>query len=351
MKLTIKNCFSWWFHKRALVAAALICILLCSCGQDERNDNMLRIGVVLYDQDDTFINTIYQELEQMAQETEAADNIKIKLSLADSHSNQTAQLEQIDRLLDLKCDVLCVNIVDRTTAAVIADKAKDADVPIIFFNRQPVKEDILRWDKIFYVGTDAAQGGTLQGELVLDAWKNDPDLDLNGDTVLQYAMLEGEAGHQDTLLRTEYCVKTLVDAGVRVEKVAGATANWNRAQGCERVEQWLEQIDTDIEVIFSNNDDMALGAIDALTEAGISKMPLIVGVDATQPALKSVSEGTLYGTVLNDGKGIAKAMLDLSITLCSDTDLSNAVALEEDHYVWLASKAITKENLSDYFEY
>ena len=137
-----------------------------------------------------------------------------------------------------------------------------AGVPVIFFNRQPVAEDIQRWERIYYVGARAEEGGTLQGRLVLEAWQSDRDRwDRNGDGVVQYAMLEGEPGHQDALLRTEYAVKALTGAGVEVEKLSGDTANWNRGQAEAKMQQWLEKYGSEIEVVLANNDDMALGPL------------------------------------------------------------------------------------------
>ena len=234
-----------------------------------------------------------------------------------------------------------------TAAAVIVDKAQAAGVPIVFFNRQPVAEDMLRWEHAYYVGAKAEEGGVLQGRLVLEAWQTDPALDRNGDGVLQYVMLEGEPGHQDAMLRTEYAVKTLTDAGVAVEKLASDTANWKRGQAMAKARQWLEEgMGDSIEVVFANNDDMALGAIDAFKQAE-KDLPLVVGVDATAPALEAVAAGELYGTVRNDGAGIARSMLDLVLALAEDRDPAEAVELEDGHYVWLPYRAVTARDLEE----
>ncbi|MCI8971925.1 MAG: substrate-binding domain-containing protein, partial [Oscillibacter sp.] len=247
------------------------------------------------------------------------------------------------------CDVLFVNLVDRTAAAVIADKAEAEGVPLVFFNRQPVAEDIQRWDGIYYVGADARESGELQGRLVLEAWQTDREaLDRSGDGILQYVMLEGEPGHQDSLLRTEYSIKAVTDGGVEVEKLANETANWNRAQAAARTAQWLEEFGEGIEVIFSNNDDMALGAIDALADTPRDRWPLIVGVDATAPALEAVAAGQLYGTVHNDGRGQAQAMIALALALWNGED--PAVELTDGHYVWLPYRQVTLENLEEFLE-
>ena len=165
-------------------------------------------------------------------------------------------------------------------------------------------------------------------------------------------MLEGEPGHQDALLRTEYSIKALTDGGVEVERLARDTANWNRAQAAARTQQWLEEFGGQIEVILSNNDDMALGAIDALNESGrpMEDWPLIVGVDATAPALEAVAAGQLYGTVLNDSRGQARAMMDLALALWNGEDPARAVELTDGHYVWLPYRPVTLENLEEFLE-
>lgn len=350
----IKNCSSQlpeWKNLALLLTFLWLIGLLAGCGsQQTGTEQTLRVGVALYDQSDTFISTVVQDLERAVQETESEEGLKINLSIADGRSNQTTQMDQVDQFLSRGYDMLCVNIVDRTAASVIIDKAEEAGVPLIFFNRQPVAEDIQRWEQIYYVGARAEEGGILQGQLVLDAWLQDrKELDQNGDGVLQYGMLEGEPGHQDALLRTEYSIKVLTDAGVDVEKLVSDTANWNRGQAAEKMSQWLKEFGGQLEVVFANNDDMALGAIDAVQEAG-AELPLIVGVDATAPALEAVKEGTLYGTVLNDAQGISRSMLDLMLSLWKGEDPEQTIGLEDGHYIWLPYQKVTKSNLGDFLE-
>ena len=346
MRRNIKNCFS----RLLLSLFASLILLLPSCGRQERENGGLRVGVTLYDQSDTFISAMSQDLEQLAQEAEGETGLKITLLVSDSRHNQTTQMDQVDRFLARGCDILCVNMVDRTGAAVIVDKAEAEGVPVIFFNRQPVDEDIQRWEKSFYVGASAQESGTLEGRLVLDAWTQDRERwDRSGDGVLQYVMLEGEPGHQDALLRTEYTIQAITDGGVEVERLARDTANWNRAQAAARVGQWLEEFGGQIEAVLSNNDDMALGAIDALEATGrpLEDWPLIVGIDATEPALEAVADGQLYGTVFNDSRGQAQAILDLAMALYFGEDPAQAVDLEDGHYVWLPYWQVTRDNLEE----
>ena len=343
MRLKIKS-FSF---RSPLSLALLLLLLLPACAGGQEEDDSLRIGVTLYDQDDTFISSMSQNLEQLVQEEESRIGQKITLFISDSRHNQTTQMDHVDRFLARGCDVLCVNMVDRTGAAVIVDKAAAEGVPVIFFNRQPVDEDIQRWEKSFYVGASAQESGTLEGQLVAEAWTSEPERwDDNGDGILQYVMLEGEPGHQDALLRTEYTIQTITDQGIEVERLARDTANWNRAQAAARIASWLEEFGDQIEVVLSNNDDMALGAIDALASTPRERWPLIVGIDATAPALEAVEAGQLYGTVFNDSRGQAQAILDLAMALCHGEDPAGAVELVDGHYVWLPYQLVTRENLA-----
>lgn len=334
MKQKMKSCCFLLFLE--------ILILLSGCSSNDNNSaNTLRIGVALYTQDDTFISSIVQNLEKLAQQNEN-ENLKINITIMDGKSNQTTQMEQIDQLIRRGCNFLCVNIVDRTAASVLIDKAKESDIPVIFFNRQPVAEDMERWEKAYYVGSKAEEGGKLQGQIVLDAWLNNKNIyDKNNDDTIQYVMLEGEPAHQDTLLRTEYSVKTLTDNDIKVEKLASDSANWSKSQAINKTNEWINKFNNNIEVVFANNDDMALGAIDAFTNAGLG-IPLVVGVDAIPSAIDAIKHGTLYGTVKNDAYGMASTMLDLILKLYNDEKID--LKLQDEHYLWLQYEIITIKN-------
>ncbi|MDO4565097.1 MAG: galactose ABC transporter substrate-binding protein [Clostridia bacterium] len=332
------------------VILTLFIFPLTACTGSSNDVTTVRIGVALYKQDDTFITLVAQELEKFAMEKEAELGIKINLYIADGNGSQSAQNEQIDRFLDRGYDIICVNVVDRTAAAVLIDKAHNAGVPIIFFNREPVEEDMARWSQAYYVGSDGGLSGTLQGQIILDAIEDGAVIDKNGDGVLQYVMLEGEPGHQDALLRTENSVRILTSSGIAVEKLAGDSANWQRSQALEKMRAWLKEMSDSIEVVIANNDDMALGAIDACVEFGIdvSEMPFIVGVDATPPALSALQDGTLKGTVLNDAKGQAHAMINLSCALALGERPASSVDLTDGNYIWLPYLTVTLKNIEDF---
>ena len=166
---------------------------------------------------------------------------------------------------------MVINPVDRTAAGVIIDKAKAANIPVVFLNREPVAEDMNKWDKVYYVGAKAEESGTLEGQLIADYWKAHPEADKNHDGVLQYVMLQGEPGHQDAELRTKYSIKAIEDAGIKVEKLDRIPAMWDRVKGQDKMQAWLAAEGDKIEAVIANNDDMALGAIEALKAGGYFK--------------------------------------------------------------------------------
>jgi ABC-type sugar transport system, periplasmic component len=340
-----------------LAAAVLIPILLFSslysCGAEPGAGKVqtIKIGVAVYRKDDTFISSLCTYLEQIAKNKEIESGKKIVLNIVDGQSNQALQNDQVDNFISHDYDVICVNEVDRTAAAVIVNKVKAAGIPLIFFNREPVEEDLRMWDKAYYVGADAAQSGRLQGEIVVNAWKQNKALDKNGDGKMQYVMLEGEQDHQDALLRTEYSLKAVTGAGIHVEKLADDIANWQRAQATSKMTQWIQKFGSRIEVVLANNDDMALGAIDAIRDSNLQSKPIVLGIDATQPGLKAIEDGSLFGTVFNDPRAQAQAIFDLSYSYATGVVSSSAVKMQSGRYVRVPYREVTKENYQDILDY
>lgn len=303
-----------------------------------------KIGVAIFQFDNTFMSYVRRTIEENAKD-------KADLNVVDSQNQQPTQNDQVDQFLVQGYKALALNPVDRTAVSVIIDKAKAKNVPVVFFNREPTKEDMAKWDKIYYVGAKAEQSGTLQGELVADYWKANPSADRNKDGKIQYVMLTGEPGHQDALLRTEVSIKTLTAAGLQVEKLAEDTAMWDQVKGQEKMAAFLAAHGDKIEVVLANNDDMALGAIEALKAAGYftgGKFLPVVGIDATPPALDAIAKGTLLGTVLNDAKNQGKATFDLVYALSKGTEVKTDVAPLDGRSVWVPYKKVTKDNYQQF---
>ena len=309
-------------------AALLLAVGPAGCRETPQEDGTLRIGVAVYKGEDTYISNMTQAMQESVDDWCAETGERIQVSISDAQESQNTQNEQIDRFLSLGYDVLCVNLVDRTDAARVVDKAREADVPLVFFNREPVQEDIDAWDKVYYVGSDARQSAQLQAQIVLDLWESDPAaLDRNGDGILQYMMLEGESRHQDAVIRTEVSVQTLREAGVPLERVESGIANWDRNQAAALTESALLEY-PEIELILCNNDDMALGAADAVERLGL-EFSNIVGIDGTPQGVEAVDQGRMLGTVVMDYPAHGEAIFRLSRALALGDDPQETAGLSE----------------------
>ena len=326
---------------------------LAGCGADGQVQKVtsIKIGVTVYDQYDTFVSQMMTDFNEYAAEQEEQTGIAINVEVYNAAGSQSTQNSQVEEMLDAGCNVICVNLVDRTEPTTIIDMAEKNNVPVIFFNRELVEEDLERWDRVYYVGAKAFESGIMQGEIAADAFKENPDADKNGDGVFQYVVLEGEAGHQDAIVRTEYAVSTIIDNGVEVEKLAYGIANWNRAQAQTKMAQMLAEYDGEIELVIANNDDMALGAIDALKASHLKRAdwPVVVGIDGTDVGLAAVASGEMVGTVYNDKEGQAQAMLDLAYALSMGDSLDD-LNLENGKYIRLPYSKVGSEDVKNYMK-
>lgn len=210
----------------------IISLILVDCSNKSTNDsssgtseeNKPYIGVAIYKFDDTFMTGVRNAIAKEGQD-------KAKLDFVDCQNSQSTQNDKIDLFITKKVDALAINPVDRTAAGVLIDKAKQANIPVVFFNREPLPEDMKKWDKVYYVGAKAEQSGTLQGRIMAEYWKSHPEADKNHDGIMQYVMITGKPGHQDAILRTEYSIKAVEAAGIRVKCLAQDTAMWDRVKG------------------------------------------------------------------------------------------------------------------------
>lgn len=338
------------FIKIGIILCIGIPLISCSKEGTEGN-NEIKIGISVYKADDTFISMISKEIEKVAKEKEELTGKRIVLNFVDAAGNNINQGNQIDKFITQNYNVICVNLVDRTAASTIIDKAKKADIPIIFFNREPVEEDMERWDKLYYVGAQAEESARMQANIIIELYqKNSEAIDKNGDGKIQYIMLEGEPGHQDAAIRTEYSIKTIQDSGIGVEKLADDTANWQADQANEKMTQWLKDFGDKIEVVFSNNDEMALGAIHAIKAANLEKKPLVVGVDGTPEALEAIKNKEMTGTVISDSYLQGKTIFNLAYALTENIPLEEAAPLEGGKYVKTHHKAVTEENIDNFIQ-
>ena len=316
-----------------------------------------KIGVTIYKFDDTFMSYVRGEIESQAK---AAG---VTISVQDGQGDQSKVNDIQDLFLTQGYNSLALNMVEPTAANVIIQKASAKKVPVVFFNREPDAADMAKYPLAYYVGAKAQASGTMEGEMIADYWKAHPEADKNKDGILQYVMLIGDPANTDAKYRTEFSVKAVTNAGIKVESLAEDTAMWNRGDAQNKMQAWLSKFGDKIEVVFANNDDMALGAIEALKAAGYfgpgKKYIPVVGVDATPAGLDALKQGTLLGTVLNDAKNQGKATFDLAAQLgAGQTTLKTVAPLADadgtpdpkGHYVWVPYTKVTQDNYKSFLK-
>ncbi|HEX3039490.1 MAG TPA: galactose ABC transporter substrate-binding protein [Caproiciproducens sp.] len=309
------------------------------------------VGTCIYKFDDTFMTGVRNNM------TAQAKTLGAQLDIVDSQNKQPTQNEQVDTFITKGVSALAINAVDRTAAAPLVEKAKAKGLPIVFLNREPEEAVMKSYDKTWYVGAKAEQSGTLSGELIADYFKANKGADKNGDGTVQYVMLQGEPGHQDATLRTKYSVEAIEKAGFKTEKLAADTAMWDKVKATDLMKTFIASKGIDkIEAVLANNDDMALGAIEALKAAGYNKgdktkyIP-VVGVDATAPALAAMADGSLLGTVLNDGENQGKATVNIAVAAAQGKEINKANVgydVTDGKYVWIPYVKVTAENYKDF---
>lgn len=319
------------------------------------------IGSCIYKFDDTFMTNVRNAM------TAAGENLGCKVDLVDSQNKQPEQNNQVDTFITKGVSALAINAVDRTAAGPLVEKAKAENLPIVFLNREPEADVMDSYDKIWYVGAKAEESGTMSGEIIADYWAANPEADRNGDGKLQYIMVTGEPGHQDATLRTEYSVKAITDAGIEVEELGNDTAMWDKVKATDLVTSLLAAKGVEnVEAILCNNDDMALGAIEALKAAGYntgdaSKFTPVVGVDATDAALQAMQEGGLLGTVLNDAVNQGTATVNIAAAAATGQAITkdtvgyevtdaDGQTVDGGKYVWIPYVKVTADNYQDYMK-
>ncbi len=335
------------WRELALISLLAGSMVLAGCGgdaqkSDQAADKQPQMGVAIYKYDDTFMTGVRDAINKAAEG-------KAKIEMVDSQNSQATQNDKVDLFISKKVNAMGINVVDRTAAGVIVDKAKNANIPVVFVNREPLPEAMNAWDKVYYVGAKAEQSGTLSGEILADYFKKNPPKD----GVINYVMLVGEPGHQDAELRSKYAPKAIEDAGFKINELARDFANWDRVKGQEKMAAFIAAYGDKIDAVIANNDDMALGAIEALKAAGYfqnGKFIPVVGVDCTAPALKSMKDGELLGTVLNDGDNQGKATFNLMDVLAKgETPNKDNVGydISDGKYIWIPYVKVTRETMDN----
>ncbi|MBC8061100.1 MAG: galactose/glucose ABC transporter substrate-binding protein MglB [Clostridiaceae bacterium] len=328
----------------SLVIAGIFvgCKNIDSFSREGSKGGLPKIGVAIYKYDDNFMSYVRMLMEKAAIG-------KAALNMNGSENDQAKQSEQVDTMITKGVKALAINLVDPKAAQGILDKAKAAKLPVIFFNKEPDASVLAGYDKVWYVGTNSAESGILQGKMIAKLWKANPGWDKDKDGILSYVLLKGEPGHPDAEARTKYVIEELIKEGIGVKELAKDTAMWDAVKATDKMDGWLSKFGNKIEFVIANNDGMALGAIASLEKSGYltgSKFIPIVGVDAIPDAIEKIKSGEMSGTVLNNAKDQGTAIIDLAVNLANNRNLLEGTSwkLENNKYIRVPYINITRDN-------
>lgn len=326
--------------KRIVSVLLLFCALvgcLVGCGNKDEGE----VSVFYYTFSDTYISSVRSAMDKSFKE------LGIKYNNYDANSNQTTQTEQVDTAIAKGSRMLIVNIVDTGSddaAKTIINKAKNAGIPVLFFNRSVSQAVVESYDKCAFIGTDYEMAGHMQGELIGNyLLKNYSEYDINGDGKISYVMFKGQQGNAEAEARTKYGVEDankILKEGGKSELVfydskntggylVDQGGNWSAQAANDYMKTILsaysEKGGNMVELIIANNDEMALGALSALEEAGYNKsggrvIP-VFGIDATDGAKEKIKSGAMAGTIKQDGEGMAKAISTVAQNLLQGKDM------------------------------
>ncbi len=293
----------------------------------------LKVGVFYYAFSDVYITNVRTNMNTKL------DELGVTYQNFDGNNNQAQQTDQINTAIADGYNLLIVNIVDTTSpdaAQSITDAAKNAGIPVIFFNRE-ISDDVVKsYENCAFVGTDAAEAGHMQGELIGEFLvENYATVDLNGDGKISYVLFKGQEANAEAEYRTQYSVedadKILTGAGKEPlsfyddsnakKYLVDQTGAWSAQAAVDYMNTILSEYSESngnmIELVIANNDGMAEGAISALQGIGYntgtdgSTTIPVFGVDAVDTAKEKIQAGQMTGTIMQDAAGMADTITTL----------------------------------------
>ncbi len=323
-------------------------IILSGCGIHEKT-----AGLFLYNQEDPYVDIFAGQIIKHSQGLFSVESI-------DCQNSQIIQNEYIEKQIKKKKNnLMIINPVDRLGAYSVVKKLKSVNIPVVFFNREPLAEDLDLWEKAYYVGAKAEQSGKLQADMIMELFGGDPEnlnkYDRNSNGFIETVILKGEQGHQDAEIRTAEVVRAFTENKFRLDILVTEVANWKRDEAYEKMKQIIDTFGNSIELVISNNDAMALGAISIMRQSGMFRdsngngkidrddnqwIP-VVGIDGLDEAVAMIEEGYLYGSVLNDSDSQAWAIAELADFILNNKNISDMTfPVTDGKYIWIDYKPL-----------
>jgi inositol transport system substrate-binding protein len=312
--------------KRTLTIAAMVLLtvgILLSCGGGGSSSGKTMVGYVINNMNDTFQGYILEAFRGYY-----ADKPDYTIEVQDAQEDVVKQQDHVNNLIANGAKALVVVPVNTSAMGPITKACQDANIPLVYVNRNPFGTSNPP-SNIFYVGSQEIVAGTLQMEAMGKA--------LNGQGGV--AILMGKLDNEGAILRTQGNKDTIASQFPNIKVLAEEAGDWQRDQGLSKTENWITAFGNGINGILANNDEMALGAVEATRAAGRTDI-VVMGVDAIPDALAAVSNGSLAATVLQDSNGQGRGAADAAFKALNGQS--------QDPINWVPFVLIDQSNLSQY---
>ncbi|MDR2053682.1 MAG: substrate-binding domain-containing protein [Treponema sp.] len=313
-----------------IVVIAIAMMVLAGCSKKEETSSSVAsttkkytIGILSKNQSDTFVRNISDAILARAEELKDECTVIIQ----DAEGEISKQIQQAEDFITQRVDAIVLIAVDYEGCAPIVDMALEAGITIVGDNTTTPN-----MDKITYVGSDDTDAGRIQAEYLRTVLKPGARI----------VYLEGPIGLSPQIFRRKGLWENLIDdPAMRIEVLDAQTANWKRDQAMTLTENWLTRFNNNIDAVVSQNDDMALGALEAVEAKGLKDRIIVIGVDAIADALTAIKAGRLDATVFQDAVGQGRGGLDVALEL-----LKTGQKKIPDQMI--PFKAVTKENVDQF---
>lgn len=285
----------------------------------ENGEKKLKIGITLYSLKNEFTVRIANAAKAKA------DELGAELVVYDGNYDPSTQINQVETMISDGVDGIILNPQDAEACSPCVDKAIEAGIPIVGVNTR-VKNDKLT----SYVGSQDVLAGEMEMQKVVDT------LGGKGKIVI----IEGPMG-QSAQIERRQGIQNVLDKNPEIEVLAEKTANWSRSEGMTVMENWLQAFDQ-IDAVVAENDEMALGALEAIKASADKKEITVVGVDGITDALNSVEAGELLVSIFQDGAGQGSKAVEVLM------DVLNKKDVESDY--WIDFEEVNKDNVAEFKE-
>jgi len=304
------------------ILTAISLAAVAGCGQKEnppaQNQSRLTIGISYQNLQNEFIINIQDAVRAEAQK------MNVNLVEVDGQGKAENQISQVEDFISRGVDAVILNPYDKDGSAHAVDLAVQAHKPVVVVNAI-----VSNLDKAnAYVGSEDVEAGHIAAQRIMDVLQGKGNI----------AVIHGPNGHSAEVQRTEG-IKQILTNYPNAKIVVEQTANWDRAQALNLMENWLAS-GQQIDAVIAENDEMALGALKAIEAAGKQNQISVIGIDAIPDALKAVADGKMVGTVFQDAKGQGALAVDLAV------QLAQGKAVKHDNYI--PFQLVTKENVINF---